>query len=317
MAGRRSTVGDDTGDLRRYLEEVRAVPLLTRAEEDELSALVQAGQEAAERLAVAVGTGDRIEARERRRLVTAVRAGEEARHRFVRANLRLVIWVARRYRNAGLPLGDLVQEGNLGLMRAVETFDHRKGFTFSTYATWWIRQRIGRALADTSRTIRVPGHVAEALSVLGRVSSELLESLGREPTPDELALASGFPIERVRQCLRAEPDLISLSAGVGDDGTELGELLPDMTATAPEDAAMLAMESTALRASLSRLREREREVIELRYGFVDGSPRTLEEVGRRFAVTRERARQIEAKALTKLRHPCVPRELRAVFDETG
>ena len=229
----------------------------------------------------------------------------------MRANLRLVIWVARRYRNAGLPLGDLVQEGNLGLMRAVETFDHRKGFTFSTYATWWIRQRIGRALADTSRTIRVPGHVAEALSVLGRISSELLESLGREPTPEELAVASGFPLERVRQCLRAEPDLISLSAGVGEDGTELGELLADPTATAPEDAAMLAVESAALRASLERLREREREVIELRYGFVDGSPRTLEEVGRRFAVTRERARQIEAKALTKLRHPCVPRELRA------
>jgi RNA polymerase primary sigma factor len=315
MPGRRSTVGEDTGDLRRYLEEVRAVPLLTPGEEDVLSTLISAAQAAASRLATAATTGERIDAMERRRLLTAIRAGDDARDRFVRANLRLVIWVARRYRNAGLPLGDLVQEGNLGLMRAVETFDHRKGFTFSTYATWWIRQRIGRALADTSRTIRVPGHVAEALTVLGRISSELLESLGREPTPEELAVASGFPLERVLQCLRAEPDLISLSAGVGDDGTELGELLADPLATIPEDAAVIAVESAALRASLSRLRDRERELIELRYGFVDGSPRTLEEVGRRFAVTRERARQIEAKALTKLRHPCVPKELRSAFGE--
>jgi RNA polymerase primary sigma factor len=315
MAGRRSTVGEDTGDLRRYLEEVRAVPLLTPAEEDRLSELIRTGQEAAARLAAAVESGERLDATERRRLTAAVRAGDDARHHFVQANLRLVIWVARRYRNAGLPLGDLVQEGNLGLMRAVESFDHRKGFTFSTYATWWIRQRIGRALADTSRTIRVPGHVAEALTVLGRISAELLESLGREPTPEELAAASGFPIERVRQCLRAEPDLVSLSAGVGDDGSELGDLLADPLATVPEDAAVSAVESAALRASLGRLRERERQVIELRYGFVDGSPRTLEEVGRNFSVTRERARQIEAKALTKLRHPCVPKELRAVFDE--
>jgi RNA polymerase primary sigma factor len=315
MAGRRSTVRDDTGDLRRYLEEVRSVPLLSDGEEATLASLIRTSQEAAERLAEASAGGERLPVAERRRLVAAVRDGEEARARFVRANLRLVIWVARRYRNAGLPLGDLVQEGNLGLMRAVETYDHRKGFTFSTYATWWIRQRIGRALADTSRTIRVPGHVAEALTVLGRISAELLESLGREPTAEELATASGFTLDRVEQCLRAEPDLISLSAGIGDEGGELVDLLADPTATVPEDAALLAVESEALRASLSRLRDRERAVIELRYGFLDGSPRTLEEVGRRFAVTRERARQIEAKALTKLRHPCVPKELRAAFRE--
>jgi RNA polymerase primary sigma factor len=317
MAGRRSTVKGDTGDMRRYLDEVRAVPLLTAEQEAELSSVIRLSQAAAARLAAADDGGEPLDAGERRRLRAEVQAGEEARQQFVRANLRLVIWVARRYRNAGLPLGDLVQEGNLGLMRAVETFDNRKGFTFSTYATWWIRQRIGRALADTSRTIRLPGHVAEALSVLGRISSELLESLGREPTPQELADASGFSLERVHQCLQAEPDLVSLSAGIGDEGGELGDLLADPGATVPEDAAMLAVESAALRASLGRLRDREREVIELRYGFLDGSPRTLEEVGRRFAVTRERARQIEAKALTKLRHPCVPKELRTAIGDVS
>jgi RNA polymerase primary sigma factor len=309
----RRTSAEDSAEIRRYLDEVRAVALLTAEEEDELAARIRAGQEAAERLVA--GVNDLAEAR---RLQQVVAAGEDARDRFVRANLRLVIWVARRYRGAGLSLGDLVQEGNLGLLRAVETFDHRKGFTFSTYATWWIRQRIGRALADTGRTIRVPGHVAEALGVLSRISAELLESLGREPTPEELAEASGFTIERVRQCLIAEPDLVSLSAGVGEDGTELGDLLADPTATAPDDAAVVAVQSAALRQSLSRLRDREREVIELRYGFADGSPRTLEEVGRRFSVTRERARQIEAKALTKLRHPSVPKELRtAITEATG
>jgi RNA polymerase primary sigma factor len=306
---RRSTV-EDTGDIRRYLDEVRAVSLLTPVEEDELAAMIRAGHAAAERLDEA----RILTFEERRALAVAVAEGERAHDRFVRANLRLVVWVARRYRHAGLPLADLVQEGNLGLLRAVETFDHRKGFTFSTYATWWIRQRIGRALADTSRTIRVPGHVAEALTVLGRTSAELLESLGREPTPVELAQASGLSIERVEQCLRAEPDLVSLSVGIGDDGNELGDLLADPSAVVPEDAAIVAVESIAIRASLGRLRERERQVIELRYGFTDGSPRTLEEVGREFAVTRERARQIEAKALTKLRHPCVPKELRVALN---
>jgi RNA polymerase primary sigma factor len=316
MTSRRTAAGaDGNGEMRRYLEEIRAVPLLTGVEEDILAARIRKGVEAAAVLAGAEASGHRIPADERRRLSSDVKVGAEARDRFVQANLRLVVWVARRYRNAGLPLADLVQEGNLGLMRAVESFDHRKGFTFSTYATWWIRQRIGRALADTSRTIRVPGHVAEALTVLGRISAELLESLGREPTPAELAEASGFTLERVGQCLRAEPDLVSLAAGVGDDGTELGDLLADASATSPEEAALAAVESAVLRASLGRLRDREREVIELRYGFADGSPRTLEEVGRRFAVTRERARQIEAKALTKLRHPCVPKDLRTAVDE--
>ena len=316
MTSRRTAAGTDgNGEMRRYLEEIRAVPLLTGVEEDDLAAAIRSGVEAAAVLAEAEASGRRLPADERRRLRNDVKVGAEARDRFVQANLRLVVWVARRYRNAGLPLADLVQEGNLGLMRAVESFDHRKGFTFSTYATWWIRQRIGRALADTSRTIRVPGHVAEALTVLGRISAELLESLSREPTPAELAEASGFSLERVEQCLRAEPDLVSLAAGVGDDGTEFGDLLADTSAISPEDAALTAVESAVLRASLGRLRDREREVIELRYGFADGSPRTLEEVGRRFAVTRERARQIEAKALTKLRHPCVPKDLRTAVDE--
>jgi RNA polymerase primary sigma factor len=302
--------GDEAADLRPYLEAIRAVPLLTSAEEGELAAAIRAGQQADLRLAEAKEAGERLETAERRALREAVTAGARARERFVQANLRLVVWVARRYRRAGLPLADLVQEGNLGLMRAVETFDHRKGFTFSTYATWWIRQRIGRALADTSRTIRVPGHVAEALTVLGRVSSELLEDLKREPTPEELAAASGYTLERVQAALRAEPDLVSLSAGVGEDG-ELGDLLADPGAIAPDEAAVLAIESIAVRAALQRLGDREREVVELRFGFTEGGPRTLEEIGRRFSVTRERARQIEAKALTKLRHPSLPRRLRS------
>ncbi|MGH9137949.1 MAG: sigma-70 family RNA polymerase sigma factor [Acidimicrobiales bacterium] len=303
--------GDEAADLRRYLEAIRAVPLLGPGEEAELGAAIRDGREAALLIEAAAAGNERLPTSTRRRLDAAVNRGAEARQRFVQANLRLVVWVARRYRHAGLPLADLVQEGNLGLIRAVETFDHRKGFTFSTYATWWIRQRIGRALADTSRTIRVPGHVAEALTVLGRVSAELLEDLGREPTPSELATASGYTIERVHAALRAEPDLISLSVGMGDDGTELIDLLPDASAVAPDDAAVLSVESEALRAALDRLGERERAVVELRFGFADGAPRTLEEVGKRFSVTRERARQIEAKALTKLRHPCVPPRLRA------
>jgi RNA polymerase primary sigma factor len=305
MAGRSTTAtqrSDRSGDrdlVQQYLTELRREPLLTAAEEIELAKAIEAG-----RSPVATDE-DRTVA-------------EAARRRFIEANLRLVVSVAKRYQAAGLPMLDLIQEGNLGLMRAVEKFDWRKGFKFSTYATWWIRQGITRAIADKSRTIRVPAHLGEALSVLARTSAQLLKTLGREPTVVELAAESGFSVDKVEDALRIEPDLVSLSAMVGEDGgTELADLLPDLTATSPDDLAAQSMEAAALRASLTRLDAREREVLCLRFGLLNEQPLTLEEVGRRFDLTRERIRQIEAKALTKLRHPCLPGQLRLLAALAG
>jgi RNA polymerase sigma factor (sigma-70 family) len=305
MAGRSTTAtqwSDRSGDrdlVAQYLEELRREPLLTPAEEIELAQAIEAG--------TAPDADDDTLAR-----------AAAARRRFIEANLRLVVSVAKRYQSAGLPMLDLIQEGNLGLMRAVEKFDWRKGFKFSTYATWWIRQGITRAIADKSRTIRVPAHLGEALSVLARTSSHLLKTLGREPTIAELAEASGFSIDKVEDALRVEPDLVSLSAIVSEDGTsELGDLIPDLNAAPPEEAAAQALESEALRRSLERLDVREREVLCLRFGLASDGPLTLEEVGQRFDLTRERIRQIEAKALTKLRHPCLPGSLRGLAAIAG
>jgi RNA polymerase sigma factor (sigma-70 family) len=312
MAGRSITASrrpDRSGDrdlVRQYLDELQAFPLLTATDEVELSRSMEVGRAA--ELALADGP---VPPAERRRLNAAVREAAEARRRFIQSNLRLVVSIARRYQTSGLPMLDLIQEGNLGLMRAVEKFDHRKGFKFSTYATWWIRQGITRAIADKSRTIRVPAHLGETLSVLARCSAHLLKTLGREPTAAELALESGFPIEKVIDALAVEPDLVSLSVAVGDDGTtELGDLLCDANAEAPYDVAAAALEAAALRQSLDQLSARERDVLTLRFGLTGADPLTLEEVGHRFHVTRERVRQIEAKALTKLRHPCLPGHLR-------
>jgi RNA polymerase sigma factor (sigma-70 family) len=275
-----------------YLEELRQHPLLTAADEIELARLIE--------------TSERPDATPEDREL-----GAAARRRFIQSNLRLVVSIAKRYHASGMPMLDLIQEGNLGLMRAVDKFDHRKGFKFSTYATWWIRQGITRAIADKSRTIRVPAHVGEALSVLARSSANLFKTLNREPTFAELAADCGFSEDRVRDALRLEPDLVSLSALIGEDGgTELGDMVADPTAPAPDEQAARSAESEALQRSLARLDEREQQVLSLRFGLAHTEPQTLEEVGRQFALTRERIRQIEAKALTKLRHPCVPGDLR-------
>ena len=301
MAGRSSTTAqgsDRSGDrdlVRVYLSELHREPLLTAAEEVELAKAIEAG------IAPTATKAQRATA-------------DAARRRFIEANLRLVVSVAKRYQHGGLPMLDLIQEGNLGLMRAVEKFDHRKGFKFSTYATWWIRQGITRAIADKSRTIRVPAHLGETLAVLARISSQMLKTLEREPTPAELAVESGFSLERVIDAMKIEPDLISLSVMVGEDGgTELGDLIADDTTPSPDDVVAITAEREVVHLALLALAPREREVLTLRFGLTNETPMTLEEVGNRFDLTRERIRQIEAKALTKLRHPCLPNHLRAAL----
>ncbi|MCU1462923.1 MAG: polymerase, sigma 70 subunit, RpoD subfamily [Acidimicrobiales bacterium] len=247
-----------------------------------------------------------------KRLRAESAAGLDARQHFIRANLRLVVSIAKRYQTSGLPLLDLVQEGNLGLMRAVEKFDHRKGFKFSTYATWWVRQAISRAIADKGRTIRVPVHLVETVTQVGRASARMSKALGRDPTPEEIANATGLPVERVLAAQQLGPDPVSLFARVGDDQAELVDFLEDRNAEAPFDAAMAAVGQQELRSALSALSDREQRVLELRFGLMGDRPRTLDEVGKEFSLTRERIRQIEAKALSKLRHPSTPPALRAL-----
>jgi RNA polymerase primary sigma factor len=299
-----------------YLKEIGKVPLLTGELEVELAKRIEAGTEAAVTLE-AHEEGERTLAPDvRTRVQRQLRRGQQAKEALIEANLRLVVSIAKRYRNRGLAFLDLIQEGNLGLMRAVEKFDYTKGFKFSTYATWWIRQAITRALADQGRTIRIPVHMVETINKVVRVQRQLLQELGREPTVEEIASRVEFPIERVREIQRINQDTVSLEQPMGDEEDfSLSDLIEDQGAEVPDDAATRSMLHEAVRDALAGLPRREREVMELRFGLEDGRVRTLEEVGKAFGVTRERIRQIEAKTLAKLRHPNSAQPLRDFLDE--
>jgi len=310
--------GTAADPVHTYLKEIGKVPLLTGELEVELAKRIEAGNAATEEIALheaAAGTR-KVPSEERTRLRMQVRRGQQAKEALIEANLRLVVSIAKRYRNRGLAFLDLIQEGNLGLMRAVEKFDYTKGFKFSTYATWWIRQAITRALADQGRTIRIPVHMVETINKVVRVQRQLLQELGREPTVEEIASRVEFPIERVREIQRINQDTVSLEQPMGDEEDfSLSDLIEDQGAEVPDDAATRSMLHEAVRDALATLPKREREVMELRFGLEDGRVRTLEEVGKAFGVTRERIRQIEAKTLAKLRHPNAAQPLRDFLDE--
>jgi RNA polymerase primary sigma factor len=307
-AGFDGSVGADP--VRAYLKEIGRVSLLSATEEVVLARCVERGLEASERLAEAAVDGavpdDRSSAAEERCRVD----GLAAKQVLVEANLRLVVSIAKRYRNRGMAFLDLIQEGNLGLMRAVEKFDYTRGFKFSTYATWWIRQAITRAIADQARTIRVPVHMVETINKVVRAQRVLLQDLGREPTIDEVAERVELTAERVRDILRVSQETVSLEQPMGEDDFSLSDLIPDEAAIAPSEAAARAMLNQAVNNALAELSERERQVVRLRFGLDDGQMHTLEEVGKAFGVTRERIRQIEAKTLAKLRNPARSGNLR-------
>jgi RNA polymerase sigma factor (sigma-70 family) len=293
--------------VRQYLREIGQYPLLTDVDEVELAKAYEAGQAATAQLGVPKA---KIAVKKRAQLRATEQAGLAAKRRFIQSNLRLVVSIAKKYSAAGLPLLDLIQEGNLGLMRAVEKFDYRRGFKFSTYATWWIRQAITRAIADKARTIRIPVHMVETLYRVRKVQAELLEELGREATIDEIAVAAEMTPDKVREAYRVLPEPISIHEPIGDEDAELGDFIQDEDAQGPFEAAALALRQEDLWSLLGSLSDREKKVLALRFGLVTGEPRTLEEVGREFNLTRERIRQIEAKALSKLRHPSSPGKLR-------
>ncbi|MDF3297390.1 RNA polymerase sigma factor [Streptomyces tropicalis] len=308
---RTETAGPSSDLFRQYLREIGRIPLLTAAEEVELARRVEAGLFAEEKLA---GTPD-LDSRLAHDLDRLVVRGRMAKRRLIEANLRLVVSVAKRYVGRGLTMLDLVQEGNLGLIRAVEKFDYARGYKFSTYATWWIRQAMSRALADQARTIRVPVHVVELINRVVRVQRRMLQERGYEPTPEEVAAHLELPPERVSEVLRLAQEPVSLHAPVGEeDDVALGDLIEDGDAASPVESAAFLLLREHLEAVLSTLGERERKVVQLRYGLADGRPRTLEEIGRIFGVTRERIRQIESKTLNKLRDHAFADQLRGYLD---
>jgi RNA polymerase primary sigma factor len=289
-----------TGDLVRiYLREIGRVPLLTAAEEVDLAKAIEVGLFAEEKLHGGFPPGGA----ERAELAMLGSDGLRAKQRLIEANLRLVVSIAKRYIGRGLGFLDLIQEGNLGLIRAVEKFDYTKGYKFSTYATWWIRQAITRAIADQARTIRIPVHMVETINKMARVQRQLHQSLGREATPEEIATEMGLPVERVAEIQRIAQEPVSLQAPIGEEDSDLGDFIEDTDAVVPMEAAAFIMLQDQLSEILDALSGREQKIIQLRFGLTDGHPRTLEEVGREFGVTRERIRQIESKTLAKLRHP--------------
>jgi len=303
---------EQVGDaLPLYLQEIGRVRLLTGPQEVQLAQAIEAGGLAGERLRDREGiTPEEVEELEQQ-----VLAGEEARRKLIEANLRLVVSVARRYMNRGLPLSDLIQEGNIGLLRAVEKFDYTRGFKFSTYATWWIRQAVTRAISDHARTIRIPVHMVETINKLSRTMSQLQQLYGREPTLNEISEAMEMTPERVREITNILPQPISLETPVGDDqDTMLGDFVEDQNAQVLEEAGARAVLRDQVAAVLSSLSPRERRVLDLRYGLESGRQHTLDEIGNELGVTRERIRQIETKALRKLRHPSRSKKLKALAD---
>ncbi|WP_433184166.1 RNA polymerase sigma factor RpoD [Actinoallomurus sp. CA-150999] len=306
--GRRATPTSDL--VRIYLREIGRVPLLTAEEEVELAKSIEAGLFAEEKLAhtAIIAPGERSD------LELLAHDGVRAKQRLIEANLRLVVSIAKRYVGRGMLFLDLIQEGNLGLIRAVEKFDYTKGYKFSTYATWWIRQAITRAIADQARTIRIPVHMVETINKLVRVQRQLHQDLGREPTPDEIGVEMGLPPDRVVEIQRVAQEPVSLQSPIGEEDSDLGDFIEDADAVVPMEAAAFILLQDQLGGILGSLSDREQRIIQLRFGLTDGHPRTLEEVGREFGVTRERIRQIESKTLAKLRHPTRAQMLREYLE---
>ena len=304
--------------VRMYLKEIGKVPLLSAEEEIELAKNMEAGAVAKEKIAILKSREENATEEELAEIKEEIKnvqkdldAGAEAKKRLAEANLRLVVSIAKRYVGRGMLFLDLIQEGNLGLIKAVEKFDYRKGYKFSTYATWWIRQAITRAIADQARTIRIPVHMVETINKLIRVSRQLLQELGREPSPEEIAAEMNMPVERVREILKISQEPVSLETPIGEEeDSHLGDFIQDDNVPVPADAAAFTLLKEQLEEVLGTLTEREQKVLTLRFGLEDGRARTLEEVGKEFNVTRERIRQIEAKALRKLRHPSRSRKLK-------
>jgi RNA polymerase primary sigma factor len=301
--------------VRAYLKQIGKVALLNAEEEVDLAKRIEAGLYAAERLRQADEANEKLVLQMRRDLRWIVRDGERAKNHLLEANLRLVVSLAKRYTGRGMAFLDLIQEGNLGLIRAVEKFDYTKGYKFSTYATWWIRQAITRAMADQARTIRIPVHMVEVINKLGRIQRELLQDLGREPTPEELAKEMDITPDKVLEIQQYAREPISLDQTIGDEGdSQLGDFIEDSEAVVAVDAVSFTLLQDQLQSVLQTLSEREAGVVKLRFGLTDGQPRTLDEIGQVYGVTRERIRQIESKTMSKLRHPSRSQVLRDYLD---